>query len=308
MFAAAASGCEYIAVRTANEKDAAVTRSAAAIQADTLFWRTFHGGNYDGIPAALEALTRAYLETPTDAVTAAHIAWLHSWRLAESARLDSIPATITESPVVARKFFQEAVRLDPSDARYRGFLAGMMLAEASIHGDERLTREGYFTLRDAIDRWPEFNLFTAGYIMSRQPSDSERFTEGLEWEWENLDICVGERLDRKNPDYSKYMHLATTDGPKRVCWNSWIAPHNFEGFFLNMGDMLVKARDWQTARKVYAIAKLSPDYERWPFRAVLEDRIRNAEDNVEPFNAIDGPSKTGMMIRAPFACMACHQR
>lgn len=308
MLGALLTGCEYIAIRSAPKKDAATTRSAEAIQADTLFWRTFHGGNYDGIPRGLEVLTAAYLKTPNDAVTAAHIAWLHSWRVAESVRLDSVPATITDATVLARKYFQEAVRLDPSDARYLGFLAGMMMAEGTIHGDERLTREGYFTVRDAIEAWPEFNLFTAGYIVSRQPSDSERFKEGLEWEWENLDVCVGERLDRKNPDYSQYMHLATTEGRKRVCWNSWIAPHNFEGFFLNMGDMLVKARDWQTAQKVYAIAKLSPDYGSWKFRPVLEARIRDAERNGEPFNAVNRPSNSGTMIRTSFACMACHQR
>jgi len=39
------------------------------------------------------------------------------------------------------------------------------------------------------------------------------------------------------------MSKKTKEGKKRVCWNSWIAPHNFEGFFLNMGDMLVKSGD-----------------------------------------------------------------
>jgi hypothetical protein len=59
------------------------------------------------------------------------------------------------------------------------------------------------------------------------------------------------------------MRPYSTDGKKRACWNSWIAPHNFEGFFLNMGDMLVKVGDWRTAQKIYANAKLSPDYANW---------------------------------------------
>src|SRR5260221_633334 len=80
-------------------------------------------------------------------------------------------------------------------------------------------------------------------------------------------------MDRRNPDYARYMALVTTKGPKRVCWNSWIAPHNFEGFFLNMGDMLVKAGDWQTAQKIYGNAKLTPEYGQWKFRQMLEDRI-----------------------------------
>ncbi len=35
-----------------------------------------------------------------------------------------------------------------------------------------------------------------------------------------------------------------------------------------MGDMLTKSGDWQTARKVYALARQSPDYAQWPYRDV----------------------------------------
>jgi hypothetical protein len=169
--------------------------------------------------------------------------------MSERARLNSIPAASTDDAVMVRKYFTEAVTLDPSDARYLGFLAASILAEGGIHKDEKLTHEGYFMLRDSIQAWPEFNLFTAGYVMSQQPADSPRFREGLEWEWRNLDVCAQEKIDRANPDYSKYMSSETKEGQKRVCWNSWIAPHNFEGFFLNMGDMLVKSGNWQSAQR-----------------------------------------------------------
>ena len=62
-----------IAVMAAPAKIAATVRSQAAIAADSTFWRTLHSGDYVGIPGAVEALTRAYVETPNDAVTAAHI-------------------------------------------------------------------------------------------------------------------------------------------------------------------------------------------------------------------------------------------
>jgi hypothetical protein len=50
---------------------------------------------------------------------------------------------------------------------------------------------------------------------------------------ESRRVRVGERVNRVNPDYARYMRLQTKEGAKRVYWNSWIAPHNFEGFFLN---------------------------------------------------------------------------
>ena len=80
---------------------------------------------------------------------------------------------------------------------------------------------------------------------------------------------------------------------------------------MNMGDMLVKAGDWQTARRVYENAKLSPTYMQWPFRKVLELRIRDAADNVRAFNTTteaNAPADQQVMINSAFACMACHQQ
>jgi hypothetical protein len=208
---------------------------------------------------------------------------------------------------IFRRPDRAAVALDPSDARYLGFLASAQLAEGSIHKDEKLTREGYYTLLASIDAWPEFNLFTAGYTMGGQPVESPRFKQGLGWLWSNLDECLGTKIDRRNPDMAAYMGLATTQGRKRVCWNSWIAPHNFEGFFLSMGDMLVKAGEWQTARAVYANARLAPDYASWAFAPILQARIDDAEANVVLF-AGTMPAKAGpgptMMSRSAFACVA----
>jgi len=310
LLSATLAGCGYMAVATAPEKRATPTRTEAALKADAVFWETLHSAKYDQIPAALEAVTGAYLGNPSDPITAAHVGWLHIWRLAESSRLDTAPATITDDAVLARKYFDEAVKLHPGEARYLGFLASLTLAEGNIHKDEKLTRKGYYQMLDAVDAWPEFNLFTAGYTMSQQPADSKRYQQALQWQWETLDVCVGEKIQRANPDYTKYMSLATNAGKKRVCWNSWIAPHNFEGFFLNMGDMLVKAGDWETARVIYANAKLSPTYAQWKFRDVLEQRIQDAKANVTVFKAADlAQDKTHgrIMVTSPFACMACHQ-
>lgn len=96
---------DRIAVWSTPEKQAAQARSETAQKSDELFWQTFHQGDYEKIPHVLGVLTAAYLETPTDAVTAAHIAWLHNWRSAERARMDAVPATITDDVLIARRYF-----------------------------------------------------------------------------------------------------------------------------------------------------------------------------------------------------------
>jgi uncharacterized protein YceK len=305
----ALTGCGYVAEHTAPKKQPATSRTPQALSADELFWSTLHGADYEHIAPALEAETAAYLGGTNDAVATAHVGWLHIWRLSERQRLTAVPATITDDATLSRKYFQEAVALNPNDARYLGFLASATLAEGSIHQDEAETRRGYYLMLDAIKAYPEFNLFTAGYTMSSQPADSDRYKQALEWQWQNLDVCVGEKVDRKSAAYAKYMPQATDKGIKRACWNTWIAPHNFEGFFLNMGDMQVKSGDWQTGRKLYENAKLSSTYAQWNFREVLEQRIRDAQQNVVAFNAKpDTSNYKPLMGASSFSCVACHQQ
>ena len=140
-FAMAISGCAYLAVHTAPAKVPATTRSEQALQADALFWKTLHGGDYSGISVALEAVTAAYLATPDDATTAAHVGFLHIWRIAERGRLNPVPAIITDDAMLSAKYFREAVTLDPSDARYLGFLGTSLLAVGSIDQEEKTTRD-----------------------------------------------------------------------------------------------------------------------------------------------------------------------
>ncbi len=146
--------------------------------------------------------------------------------------------------------------------------------------------------------------------MSGQQAASDHFQEALAWQWRTLDVCVGATIDRTAAGFAQYMALETRQGARRVCWNSVIAPHNFEGFFLNMGDMLVKSGDWRTARAIYANAKLSATYQQSPYRAVLEDRIRDAPDNTAAFNTTpDAATPIGKQILSGSAisCVACHQ-
>ena len=82
-----AAGCATLAEWTAPAKRASTARTPLAARADELFWRVLHTGAYERIPEALAALKAAYVADPHDAVTAAHIGFLHIWRLSERTRL-----------------------------------------------------------------------------------------------------------------------------------------------------------------------------------------------------------------------------
>jgi hypothetical protein len=305
----ALTGCSRVAVALAPDKEARASNSATAVRANHAFRSALSDGRYDDIPSVLHGLTAAYLENPHDPQTAANLAFAHMWRVTESARLDELPPTITDHLVLARKYFAEASRLAPGDARLRGFLGSVQLAEGTVHDDEKLLRKGYFELMDSMRAWPEFNLFTAGFTLSRLPHYDSKFEDALEYQWKTLERCSGTKIDRDAPDYTYALAQETLEGDKRACWNSPSVPHNFEGFFLNMGDMLVKAGAPDTARTIYANARLSKTYDEWPYREILEERIRNADANVLAFRYPSAGAKTErVMVTSTFACVACHQR
>jgi hypothetical protein len=191
------------------------------------------------------------------------------------------------------------------------------MTEGDIHDDGALRAEGLARGRAAIQRWPEFNWFTVGYVLSARPDTSALFREGLEMQWRTVEECSHAAIDRANPTARVALAAEATETDslkRRACWNSWVAPHNVEGFFLNMGDMLVKAGDWRTGQKVYAIATAVPSFRTWPFRDTLEARIADAERNVAAFRVREargsapapGEAPRRMMLRSTFACTGCH--
>lgn len=309
------SGCENVAILFTPKKKPIESHSETAKIAENQFWHTLHQGKYQEIAKTNRLLMASYLENPNDPKLAAHLGFLHIWQLTERQRQKNIPPTIVNHIILSKKYFSDAVELTPEDARYLGFLGDSQLVEGKIFHDERKQVHGYFTLKKAIHLWPEFNYFTAGYVMSNLPENSPYFKEGLAWQWATLDLCAMHTVSRKNPDFSPYMKNETQTGSKRACWNSWIAPYNFEGFFLNMGDMLVKSGDWQTAIKIYQNAKLSKNYSSWPFRHFLEKRIANAKTNVKNFQTpLPTQSSKGhldpnkiLLFNSGYGCVACHQ-
>ena len=297
-------------------------RVPLAVTADTVFWRTLHAGAYHEIPRAMTLLKAAYLQNPRDPRTTAHIGFLHAWSSAERARLATVPPTITDDLILARTYFGRAAALDPADARLQGFHAVFEMSDATMQRDSAAFAAGLARGRAAIAAWPEFNLFTVGYTLSGRDHASPLFREGLAMQWQTMDACSRRVVDRANPTAAAVFRAeAAEQDPRRrrACWNSWIAPHNVEGFFLNMGDMLVKSGDWRTGRRVYELARATPSYRAWAYRAVLEARIADAERNVVAFRTpeVRGPAPAAaragaapaprIMLGSAFACTACHQ-
>jgi hypothetical protein len=282
-------------------REARPAPTEAALRARAAFWDAFYAERYDAIPGLLRQLTAAVLENPRDAETVLLLAHTHLWKVAERARVEVRDPTITDHLVLAEHFFEEAYRLNPGDHRIIGWLGSARVSLGAVRQDLVLSGEGNRLLREGVNRYPQFNLFTAAFTHAGLPVDSPGFRDALDQLWRNVDNCSGVR-DSDTSTARIYELALRAD---RSCANSSKVPHNFEGFILNLGDMLLRSGRPDEAMGTYARARLSPTYAEWPYRNLLEERIRNAPEAAR--RAREG-QRTPMMAGSAYTCAACHGR
>lgn len=305
--------CSSIAVSLAKKKKPEFVKTPASQNANKFFWDAFHQGKYNEIDKIIDVLNMSLQENPNDLITTTHLGFVHVWALSERQRLSEPDAQITDHIILSKRYFTESFKMNSNDLRVLGFLADLTLAEGSVLQNEKITTEGYFLGLKSIQKWPQFNKFTIGYFFSALDTSNKNFKQAIEWQYSTIDDCACETNVRKTDYVNAANKIKTSKKVKiyRACWNSWIAPHNWEGFCLNWGDMLTKAGNTKEAVKIYQLAKLSDSYAEWPFNGTLEERIKNVETNTKEFNKpLDEQNikdQKVIMFNSKFACTGCHQ-
>lgn len=279
--------------------------------ADRAFWAAFESQSYAELPTVRQGLADAYAAEPKDPENTLLLAHSNLWTLSEFGRTPppaGDPSTLPARAMDALKYFGEARALAPADGRIPGWLGALEIAIGNITQNAALGAQGQADLAAGVSSHPEFNLFVRALVNGQLPRTDPAFASAIDDMWKTLDLCAGEPVDRTNPDFTKYLSRQTTTGPQRVCWNDDKAAHNFEGFFLYMGDLLVKQGDVTTAAKVYANAKVLPSYASWPFRPALEQRIGDAAANAALFADADATNDPLLAVQSPTACANCHAK
>ncbi len=308
------TGCSSLVQQLTVAKKLSSEELPSSREANRFFWEQFHQGHIERVPEMTERLMAAFMKNPSDLKVVTHLGFTHIWALSESGRNYPLSPRVLEHLSLSRRFFTESVRLNPKDPRTLGILADLTLAEGSVFHDPRLVVEGYFQGLDSITQWPQFNKFTLGYALSQLSQEEGRFKKALSWQWETLDDCTCRKQDRSHPNFDEIaLQIRSSKDPRifRACENGWIAPHNWEGFFMNFGDMAVKSGDPERGRQLYLAAKKSTNYTMWPFQDWLDERIRDADKNVTAFRKIhspqEPPARDRMLIQTTISCMVCHQ-
>jgi hypothetical protein len=274
------------------------------------FWDSFYEARYENIPRIHMLLTAAYLENPHDPRLALLLAHTHLWKIAERARIDPVPPEITDDLILARWYFEEAHRLAPADERIPGWLGGVTLALGQVHAEERVTREGYYMLRDAVRAYPHFNGFSFAYPLVTRPHDSPRFAEGVVAMWATTELCASRTYDHARPAFawSDLEARRTATGRARVCWNTPLVPHNDERFFLHLGDTLLKNGQREAAESAYRLIPEIPEYPTWRYKPALAERLAHLDEWMTRLRDDDPKNDPPYLFSSTIACVACHAR
>jgi hypothetical protein len=238
------------------------------------FYDDFHAARYSRAKTQAAALDAAAEAEPTEGRLALLRAHSHLWHIAEFGRdptedPGAVPAEA--SALIAQ--FQKARTLDPDDGRIPCWLGAAQQLVGRLSNNRELLAEGLATIEEGVGAYPEFGLFCRALAYAPLPANDPDYAKAVDALFLNIDACFGGQVDRENPDITPYLSQETQTGPKRVCWNDPIAPHNLEGFLLFFGDLLVKQGNLQVARIAYNDVKLVPQYSSWPYQSLLDDRL-----------------------------------
>ncbi len=297
------------------ESNTKVERTKKARKADSEFWDLIHGTkNYQNFNKVISKLTKAYNEDPTDVYTIAHIGFANMWAVSEGSRLGVTNNNNTLQYLQnAEQAFKLANSFAPNEPRILGFLGYARLSLGLATQNIDLLRKGQANVNRSVVLWPEWAHFGAAYGPDvYAPFNTPEFKKALAHYWNTLDVCANTTVSRTNPDFISYLAQETLVGRDRACWDSWIAPYNLEGFFLIMGDALVKAGKTEVALIIYNNAKLLKQYDSWPYRKLLESRISNVDLNVKRFREKTLPGQvrdpeSGLISATKIPCSICHR-
>jgi hypothetical protein len=297
--AAVLAGCSETAQR--------VVADSPAPTASEAFWTAFLAQRYDQLPVVIDGLAGAAAASPDDPWAAELHAIAIVWQIQEAARDPSLDRSrIATLAVTAEHSLLRANELAPTDPMILGRLGSLEIGIGSVLHDAARIAQGTAEIDEGVRQYPEFTLFNRARLFFDLPAGDPGAADRMDDFWKKLDACAGQPVDRLAFDLGPYLSQVTDTGPRRVCWNTEHTPHGVEGFFLYMGDALLRRGDAATARAIYANARNSPEYASWPFRDVLDDRIASADDWAARLTDADATNDPGLISAAAIACASCH--
>lgn len=250
------------------------------------FWRVFAGADYAARSGSAELLARAVEERPSDAYLALLHGHMSLWRAAERQTLvDNLDAL--GAATLAEQEFTRAYALCPTDHRIPAWLGPVKVLLGNLTLDAARVDEGMRILEQGIHEYPTFVTFSRLLVYANTPIDDPNFTHALDA------VRVTRELCSKSADPS--------------CNNSPYVPHNFQGGAIYLGDIYARAQDRAAALATYELAKSRPDWDKWVYKDVLDERIRTVDARMAAAATDTTLDDHPGAFDAANQCMYCHQ-
>ena len=271
------------------------TKESSEHPAVKAYWEAARNGDLATRAQVIADLEAAVAEHPDQEELVLLLGLASLWRVAESYVLDSLnPFILLESVTRAESALVKAYELCPTDHRIPAWLGPIRIRMGRMLGDDAMVQAGFDILQQGLDHYPSFVLFSKFLVLADLPADDPEFLGAVQAVRDNGDYCG-------TPD--------TMLSSDPACRDHYRAARNVEGSGVFLGDMYAKAQDKAAALNAYGWAKKMPDYDTWPFKAVLEERIKTVDQRIKGASTLNDPFDDMQPAwESAIQCALCHQQ
>lgn len=257
------------------------------------FWQALGRGDLDGREAMLKMLRDARMERPHEEEFALLLGLGSLWRAAEPGLAELLnPAGLLDAVTLAEDALTDAYALCPTDHRIPAWLGPIKVRSGRIMSDPQRVADGLAVLDQGIEHYPGFVLFSKFLVYADLPASDPEFMKAVDAVRENVKYCGT---------------IETGLSADPACQNHPHAAHNLEGSSVFMGDMYAKAQDRTAALAAYESAKSVPEFARWPYRALLLERIESLDARLAAAKTPSELDDHESAWASSLQCALCHR-
>lgn len=281
-----------------NDAEGIVSRrpSHAAAAGEAAFWETVWAD--DPRPdEALRLLERAVKRDPKDGRSQFLLGMLRLYRSSTAcAEFDfaHLCDAAKAEGLAAVEPLDRAVPLLANDTRIAGFRAAATYAAGYVQGDADRLARGLALIDEAVAANTLFNAFDLFAVVAPvEPGMGDYYQTRV---LPLVDaIFSGENLS------------CPVTLPE-ICSNEGMAPHNFEGTLILLGDIYAKGGRLSNASLWYSIARGTARTTGYRYQSIAEERVASAADRVALYEDGDRTNDPPLLGGGGGSCRYCHNK
>jgi hypothetical protein len=280
-----------------NDAERIVTRrpSGAAAAGEAAFWDTLWADRPRS-DEALKLLRRAVRHDPRDGRSQFLLGMLRLYRTTQAcAEFDfrNLCDAGKAEGLAAQEPLDRASELLARDTRVPGFRAATSYANGFVQNDPARLALGMQQIETAIDANPLFNSFDAFAVVAPILPASDPY-------YQNRILPLVDFIFRDN--------LACPFTLPEICSNAGMAPHNFEGTLLLLGDIYAKGGRLADARMWYSFGQGFGRGSGYRYQAYLDERVAHASERVALYQDADPTNDPPLIGGGGGSCIYCHNK